>query len=325
MIMKQKIFLVSGLLIFSLFACKQQAKNKDQGFIINDFIGIYVTDGYSQRSEGYDWMAISIEALNDSTALVAVRSRADLKRPSCTFYSKGFLSGDSILVIPYEDKKFKVGLQGEQLAISGMDEKSTNTLYYFCSGGATLEGTYIKLEEIFDNSQLQYTDFQDTLSLQGITFFIRADNTGFTTTLRVEPSGLEIDNRPVEHQIHGWVSGAEIEDLNSDGFPEVVIYIRSTDGGNIGSVIAYSVNNGKSMSQVYMPDLKDDPEASQGYMGHDEFTLVETSLVRRFPVFELTDSGIIPVDRIRQIQYKMVDGEASRKFQIVSVNEYDMN
>jgi hypothetical protein len=57
-----------------------------------------------------------------------------------------------------------------------------------------------------------------------------------------------------------------------------------------------------------------------GYMGHDEFAVVENSLVRRFPVYREGDTNTAPSGRMRQIQYKLVAGESGwvlRKDRIV--------
>jgi hypothetical protein len=87
-------------------------------------------------------------------------------------------------------------------------------------------------------------------------------------------------------------------------------------------VIGYSVNNGKSISQIYFPDLFDNKEASSGYMGHDEFAIIETTLVRRFPVYKDGDTNNNPTGGFRQIGYKLKDGEASRSFVIDKISAY---
>jgi hypothetical protein len=136
---------------------------------------------------------------------------------------------------------------------------------------------------------------------------------------------LSIDNRILTHQLDGKVVDVEIEDLNSDAYPELVIYTQSAGSGSYGDVIAYSVNNGKSVSQVYLPPITDHPEASKGYMGHDEFTLIETTLARRFPIFWEGDTNSNPTGGLRQIQYKLVDGEASRRFVVNKITDSPPN
>ncbi|MDC1198155.1 hypothetical protein N8035_04825 [Algibacter sp.] len=123
-------------------------------------------------------------------------------------------------------------------------------------------------------------------------------------------------------KIDGQVVNAEIEDLNSDGSPEILIYTRSLGSGSYGNVIGYSVNNGKSISQIYFPELSDNKEANIGYMGHDEFAIIETSLARRFPIYKNGDTNNNPTGGMRQIQYKLKDGEASRLFVIDKISTY---
>jgi len=164
--------------------------------------------------------------------------------------------------------------------------------------------------------------FQKTLSLQNITFEIKASGEGSIQQLSIQPEGLEIDNQKITLEIEGQVTNAEIEDLNSDGSPEILIYIVSAGSGSYGNVIGYSVNNRKSMSQIYFPDLFDNKEASSGYMGHDEFAIIETTLVRRFPVYKDGDTNNNPTGGTRQIEYKLKDGEASRLFVIDKISEY---
>lgn len=168
----------------------------------------------------------------------------------------------------------------------------------------------------------QESGFQKTLSLQNITFKIKASGEGAIQQLSIQPEGLEMDNQGVSHEIDGAVVNAEIEDLNSDGSPELLIYTISAGSGSYGNVIGYSVNNGKSMSQIYFPEISENSEASKGYMGHDEFAIVETSLMRRFPVYKDGDSNSNPTGGTRQIQYKLKDGEASRLFVIEKINDY---
>ena len=179
---------------------------------------------------------------------------------------------------------------------------------------------YIKEETVKEEQKIV---FQKTLSLQNITFEIKASGEVSIQQLSIQPEGLEIDNQKITREIEGKVTNAEIEDLNSDGSPEILIYIVSAGSGSYGNVIGYSVNNRKSMSQIYFPDLSDNKEASSGYMGHDEFAIIETSLVRRFPVYNEGDTNNNPTGGFRQIGYKLKDGEASRVFEIGKIFYYD--
>lgn len=44
-----------------------------------------------------------------------------------------------------------------------------------------------------------------------------------------------------------------------------------------GKLIGYSVNDGKSVSQVHLPEISGNKEVDIGYMGHDEMAIVENS------------------------------------------------
>lgn len=73
-----------------------------------------------------------------------------------------------------------------------------------------------------------------------------------------------------------------------------------------GKLIGYSVNDGKSVSQVHPPEISGNKEVDIGYMGHDEMAIVENSFCQRFPIYKDGDSNANPTGGMRQIQYKLV-------------------
>jgi len=152
--------------------------------------------------------------------------------------------------------------------------------------------------------------FDRTLELQGVRFHVTCANDGPSSTLQIIPAGLEIDNSPIVRTIEGAVTGAEVADLNGDGSPEVYVFVTSTQGGLHGTLVAYSANRRKSLSEVYLPPLTQAPAASKGYRGHDAFAVLEGFLGRRFPVYRDTDSDTDPSGGMRQVQYKLIPGEA---------------
>jgi len=168
------------------------------------------------------------------------------------------------------------------------------------------------------DTKLAKPKFSRKLSLNNISFDINL--TG--KQLSIQPSGLANDNTEIFKQIEGTITNAEIGDLNGDGFPEVLVYITSDGSGSYGTVIGYSVNNGKSMSEIYMPNIADNPKANKGYMGHDEFAIVENSLCQRFPTYNPQDTNSNPTGKMRQIQYKLKDGENSRVFVVDKIIEF---
>ena len=300
----------------------EKANDLSMANTIKSVAGEYVSDGYFKRAEGYDWVVVSIRGISPDEAYIRIQSRADRKKPTCTFEGIGSLDNKGMLKVDFEGNNILFLLDNKELRITTENKEQEDLLMYFCSGGGSLAGTYTKLEEPLDGGQLKPSGFNRSLTLQGITFEIHASKQGSMNILIIQPSGLEIDNRLVAHNIDGNVTNVEVEDLNSDGSPEVLVYITSVGSGSYGSVVGYSVNNRRSMSQIYLPPIIDDPEISEGYMGHDEFAIVETTFARRFPVYKEGDSNSNPTGGIRQIQYKLVDGEASRVFKVDKVVEF---
>lgn len=178
------------------------------------------------------------------------------------------------------------------------------------------------LVDVEEHSMQSPQQFDKTFSLQGITFHIVATNEGSINQLTITPSGLQVDNRVIKQEIDGTVTGAEIGDINADGSPEIYVYVNSSGSGSYGSLVAYSANNKKSLSQIYLTPLEYDKKNSVGYMGHDEFSLIENSFARRFPVYNEGDANCCPKGGTRQLQYKLIMGESSWQLKLVNSTTY---
>ena len=164
--------------------------------------------------------------------------------------------------------------------------------------------------------------FDRTLTLQGVKFRVRCANDSSLNGLRIVPSGLALVNAPIEREIDGTVTGVEVADLNGDGSPELYVYVASAGSGSYGSLVAYSANRRKSLSEIYLPPITDHANAAEGYLGHDQFAVVESTLVRRFPVYKPGDTNAAPSGGTRQLQYKLRQGEASWVLKLDRVVEY---
>lgn len=166
------------------------------------------------------------------------------------------------------------------------------------------------------------SQFSKSLRLQGITYQVKAIGNGSLQQLTIIPSGLSLINDTIKQESEPIVA-AEIEDLDKDGFPELLIYTQSAGSGSYGHVIGYSPNKGKSLSQINFPDLAKGSKESIGYMGHDSFSIIESSLARRFPIYVTNDNNAKATGKIRQLQYKLKNGEASKQFVLVGSMEFD--
>jgi len=159
--------------------------------------------------------------------------------------------------------------------------------------------------------------FDKVLKSQGITFHVVATNEGSLNQLSIIPTGLEISNEVIKKEIDGRVTGAQIADINADGSPEIYVYVNSAGSGSYGTLVAYSANNKKSLSEIYLAPLENDKKNSVGYMGHDEFMIIENSFSRRFPVYSEGDTNAKPTGGTRKLEYKLVAGEAGWKLKLL--------
>jgi hypothetical protein len=150
--------------------------------------------------------------------------------------------------------------------------------------------------------------FSRELEWQGERFTITATNAGSINELTITPPAALSAQKPIKREIDGTVSGAEIDDLDNNRRPEIYVYVNSAGSGGYGDVIAYEVDkSGKRLRSIaFNPALTG--KNSAGYMGHDDFAVVEGTLVRRFKLYRPGDTNAAPSGGMRQLQYKLRQG-----------------
>ena len=141
----------------------------------------------------------------------------------------------------------------------------------------------------------------------------------------IKPVGFDKEARDVTIEVKGRIKKVEVDDLNNDGFPDLVLYVYNGEGGVYGNVFGISSEKNQNMQPIIFPDLLDDAKLKTGYKGHDEFKLLEGTLIRRFPVYNTADSTATqPTNVIRGIQYNVINSEGGRlKFKVV--RSYEAN
>lgn len=125
----------------------------------------------------------------------------------------------------------------------------------------------------------------------------------------VSPIGFGSGARDVSFEVKGRIRKAEVDDLNNDFYPDMVIYIYSSDPNEKGTVIGISSIKNESLAGIGFPDIVDDPKLRTGYKGFDTFMLMEGTLMRRFPVYTADSVGAQRTGMYRQIQYKVAPGD----------------
>ena len=315
------------MVVFLTIGCKKETKKAeevstpDTTEMIN-VSGNYVSEDYTKRDEGYDWVSVSVSEMENSQLNISIRSRADKKEPTCTF---------DVVAQKVDNKTYQAQIKGKtilfeftdaQISIAIQNEEDESVLYFYCSGGASIGGTYLKINEPLDQSQIDKTKFSKVLNLQEVGFNVSSIELDGKNTLTIFTFGLKESEYNEKFDIEGEkVINAEVEDLNSDGSPELFVFTQSDGSGSYGNVYAFSVNNKKSMSQVYFQPTAENSQINKGYMGHDEFSIVENTLVQRFPIYKEGDTNAEPTGGIRQVSYRLVEGEAMRKLEVENITE----
>ncbi|WP_430928861.1 PliI family lysozyme inhibitor of I-type lysozyme [Polaribacter marinivivus] len=324
----KNIFYVIVLMLFITISCKDETKKvKDVSSLETkkelNVIGNYVSEEYSKRSEGYDWIAIMISEKENNLLKISIRSRADKKRPTCTFDAVAKKINDKTYQSQINGKSILFTFTDTQISVTTENEEDQGLLYFYCSGGASISGSYQKINEPIDQNQIDQTKFNKVLNLQDVGFNVSTIKKEGKNTLTIFTFGLKEQEYNETIDIEGEVVvNAEVEDLNSDGSPELFVFTQSVGSGSYGNVYAFSVNNKKSMSEVYFQPTAENSKINKGYMGHDEFSLIENSLGQRFPIYKEGDTNAAPTGGTRQISYKLIEGEAMRKLEVDKISEY---
>ncbi|MFM8656367.1 MAG: PliI family lysozyme inhibitor of I-type lysozyme [Chthoniobacterales bacterium] len=169
-------------------------------------------------------------------------------------------------------------------------------------------------------SQVFASSYDETVRSGDLSFHVVASDSEQGSKVTVTPSGLKNSNDPQSVQGDGSLTETILEDLNGDNIPELFLVFTGEGSGSYGQVKAFSTNGGKVLTDIVI----DEPKAAdmQGYMGHDEFEVVEGTFVRRFPVYKPGDTNAKPTGGWRQIQYKLKSGEAAWHLRIDRVASF---
>lgn len=268
----------------------------------------YVSDGYFKRKQGYDWTAVETTTQADDTLKVKIRSRADKKKPTCTFDGVAYPVSSNLYQLKQGDMTLNLTVNANTMSITTDQDSDRNKAMTYCSGGGSLIGTYKQVAKL-DRTHLDNTKFIQTLSLQNISFVI--EHKADTVTIRSHGLTHEFDEK---YTIKGQrITHAEVEDMNRDGYPELLIYLQNIKKPHRGDVLAFSANGNQSLSQMRFIPAKDNPELRPYYRGGDEFGLIEHRLAHRFPEYINGKA----TGRTKQVTYEVQDGEASRQLVIV--------
>jgi hypothetical protein len=156
-------------------------------------------------------------------------------------------------------------------------------------------------------SQIKRTD--TTLTIGKVGYRIDCNNKDTALNeLDVRPIGFDHEARESRFFIRGRIIRSEIDDLNNDGFPDLMIYTVIGARTWYGNAYAIMSLSNKSFTPVGLPDVQLDAKSKEGYRGHDEFFLLEGKLMRKFPIYKPEDKDI-PTGGRRVMQYELTGSE----------------
>ncbi len=127
-----------------------EVKKIEEKQIQKEFAGNYVTESFEKRKEGYDWMAVKVSHENENEINVSVRSRSDKKKPTCTFDAVAKKMDDNSFYSELDKGTVLFKFSNDTLSISTKEFDNRFMLQYFCSGGGSVMGSYMKTTEKID-------------------------------------------------------------------------------------------------------------------------------------------------------------------------------
>jgi len=157
------------------------------------------------------------------------------------------------------------------------------------------------------DAQSQVKKIDTTASFGGAGFRVTCSNKKERdNTVDISPKGFKNTVSPISFPIQGRLNKIWVDDLNDDGFPDLLLCFYSGAHLEIVNVFGVASVGDASLSQVVLPDIYSDPKLREGYKGHDEFTIIMGSLMRSFPIYKASDTDT-PTGGKRFIQYKIVN------------------
>ena len=155
----------------------------------------------------------------------------------------------------------------------------------------------------------QTKKFDTTVKMNDQGYHVECSNKNVDQNdVKVITIGLQVQSNILAFKVQGKVFKALVDDMNDDGLPDLVICVYSGTNNELGAVMAISYKADKSFQPVYFPDIYLDAKIRDGYKGHDEFSTLTGTLLRKFPIYLSTDTDK-PTGGIRTVQYKaMMDG-----------------
>ena len=174
------------------------------------------------------------------------------------------------------------------------------------------------------NASAQFKKFDSTLSMGRVGYRVSCNNKSEDRNeVIIKLYGFDKDARGMDFYLRGKLKGAIIDDLNNDNYPDLILFVNSGPEMEFGSVYAIVSKENKSLIPFTLKDVMLDGKLSPGYKGYDSFSMMEGTLMQKFPIYKPGDEKDKPTGGSRVVQYQVVNDDAGGlKFQVL--RSYDV-
>jgi hypothetical protein len=170
------------------------------------------------------------------------------------------------------------------------------------------------------NAQISFEKIDTTMKIGKYGFHVTCRNKDIKSNqISIRPIGYESPaNQSMNIPLRGRISAVQVDDLNSDGLADLIIFVYNDSAAIHGTVVAMISSDEKTLMGCPLSDPALDGKINAGYKGHDTFMMLEGTLLLRFPIYKPDDKDDHPTGGIRTVQYNVVRGENSGfKFNIL--------
>jgi len=173
------------------------------------------------------------------------------------------------------------------------------------------------------NAQLSFNKIDTTMKIGKVGYRVSCRNRAVTDNpISIRAIGMESDVRPMDFPLKGRLYATQVDDLNSDSYPDLLLVIYTDSNATHGTVYCLLSEANKSLTPCYLPDISYDPKVNKGYKGYDRFSLLEGTLLQQFPIYNTGDEKDKPTGGTRTLMYQVTRSEGGG-FKFNRIRFYD--
>ena len=166
------------------------------------------------------------------------------------------------------------------------------------------------------DAQINFNRVDTTMKIAGAGYKVSCRNKSINDNqLQIHPIGFDTEVHDLNFPFKGRVSGCMVDDLNADGWPDLVLFIYTDSAAQHGTVYALiSDGNKLAMPLCILPDAVTNIKINKGYKGGDQFSMLEGKLLQKFPIYKDGDEKNKPTGGHRMVMYNLGKNEGHYTF-----------